>query len=150
MTVKKSQSKPVSAPKTSSDVGRLKRLFNSLVAQVDDGHFTNAIKTCNKSISVVLTLVRLIDNLIPLVLAVQADDPDALQTKLFLLLQTDQYKPALALMDASTDVDYTFERAYALYRLQNEADAMKLLTEMKQEHRGMLHLEAQLVRPWVC
>lgn len=97
-----------------------------------------------------LTLVRLIDNLIPLVLAVQADDPDALQTKLFLLLQTDQYKPALALMDASTDVDYTFERAYALYRLQNEADAMKLLTEMKQEHRGMLHLEAQLVRPWVC
>jgi signal recognition particle subunit SRP72 len=28
---------------------RLKRLFTSLCAQVDGGHFTNAIRTCNKS-----------------------------------------------------------------------------------------------------
>ena len=28
---------------------RLKRLFTSLCAQIDGGHFANAIKTCDKS-----------------------------------------------------------------------------------------------------
>lgn len=30
---------------------RLKRLFTSLCAQIDGGHFKNAIKTCDKSLS---------------------------------------------------------------------------------------------------
>jgi signal recognition particle subunit SRP72 len=29
---------------------RLKRLFTSLCAQIDGGHFNNAIKTCEKSV----------------------------------------------------------------------------------------------------
>jgi signal recognition particle subunit SRP72 len=29
---------------------RLKKLFTSLCAQIDGGHFTNAIKTCDKSL----------------------------------------------------------------------------------------------------
>ena len=40
------------APKQPLPVAdRLKRLFTSLCAQIDGGHFANAIKTCDKSAS---------------------------------------------------------------------------------------------------
>ena len=85
-------------------------------------------------------------------------DRDALQTKLFLLLQTDQYAAALAMTELPSskeeeDGDYTFEKAYSLYRLHKEADASSALEELKAKSgegevdRGVLHLEAQLVRP---
>ena len=56
--------------------------------------------------------------------------------------------------DADTDTegdDYTFEKAYSLYRLHREADASQALQEIKgkgevEVDRGVLHLEAQLVR----
>ncbi|KAH7908266.1 hypothetical protein BJ138DRAFT_1103640 [Hygrophoropsis aurantiaca] len=109
---------------------RLKRLFASLCAQIDGGHFTNAIKTCNK------------------ILRVEPADKDALQTKLFLLLQTEQYETALPLIKHDSDnPENLFERAYALYRLHHEPEADSALSEIKQtekEHRGVLHLEAQL------
>ncbi|KAG1738192.1 hypothetical protein EDB19DRAFT_1895679 [Suillus lakei] len=103
---------------------RLKRLFTSLCAQVDGGHFANAIRTCNKMIAT------------------------ALRTKLFLLLQTEQYDAALALI-AEINEQCSFERAYALYRLQREEDATQVLKEIKNngkeaEQRGVMHLEAQL------
>ena len=76
-------------------------------------------------------------------------DKDALQAKLFLLLQTEQYGPALALIANSTSgdgLDCTFEKAYALYRLHREEEAATALNEIKgSDHRGVLHLEAQLV-----
>lgn len=34
---------------------RLRRLFTSLCAQIEGGHFTNAIKTCDKSESAVIS-----------------------------------------------------------------------------------------------
>ncbi|KAG5653127.1 hypothetical protein H0H81_002194 [Sphagnurus paluster] len=106
---------------------RLKRLFTSLCAQIDGGHFNNAIKTCDK------------------ILRLEPADTDANQTKLFLLLQTEQYDAALSLIDSNEG--HEFERAYSLYRLQHEAEARDVLAEIKQgEHadRGIVHLEAQL------
>lgn len=77
---------------------------------------------------------------------------DAGQTKLFLLLQTEQYDTALSLINSDgVDNDHAFEQAYSLYRLQHEAEARKALEAIKEEKddsdRGVVHLEAQLVRP---
>ncbi|KAG2122333.1 hypothetical protein DEU56DRAFT_832243 [Suillus clintonianus] len=109
---------------------RLKRLFTSLCAQIDGGHFANAIRTCNK------------------ILRLDPNDRDALRTKLFLLLQTEQYDTALALI-AEINEQCSFERAYALYRVHQEEDAAQVLKEIKSsgkdtEQRGAMHLEAQL------
>ncbi|KAI0250041.1 hypothetical protein BJV78DRAFT_617124 [Lactifluus subvellereus] len=107
---------------------RVQRLFTSLCAQIDGSHFTNAIKTCDK----VLRLVP--------------DDKDAKQTKLFLLLQTERYGDALALLQHSKESS-AFELAYSLYRLQRLDEAAHLIDGIKQrqdQNRGALHLEAQL------
>jgi signal recognition particle subunit SRP72 len=77
-------------------------------------------------------------------------DNDAIQTKLFLLLQTEQYNPALVLIDAGDNTArHAFEQAYSHYRLQHEAEAEDILRAIKEEKgdedRGLLHLEAQLV-----
>ena len=80
------------------------------------------------------------------VLRLAPADEDALQTKLFLLLQTEQYAAALALVDA--DDGRAYEKAYSLYRLQHESDAGDILREVKAkdpEDRGAVHLEAQMV-----
>lgn len=72
-----------------------------------------------------------------------------MQTKLFLLLQTEQYSAALTLTD-STDHAFEFGRSYALYRLHREHEAAAVLDEIKSTagmSRGVNHLEAQLVRP---
>ena len=74
---------------------------------------------------------------------------DARQTKLFLLLQTEQYNEALNLIDSDADQSqHSYERAYSLYRLQRESDARDILDTIKQENgendRGVVHLEAQL------
>ncbi|KAI0764298.1 hypothetical protein BD413DRAFT_576739 [Trametes elegans] len=118
-----------SAPKQPLPVAdRLKRLFTSLCAQIDGGHFANAIKTCDK------------------ILRLDPRDADALQTKLFLLLQTDQYAAALAVIDVGGE--HAFEKAYSLYRLHREEEASQVLANLKAQNgegdRGLLHLEAQL------
>jgi hypothetical protein len=82
------------------------------------------------------------------VLRLEPSDKDALQTKLFLLLQTEQYSTALTLAD-STEHAFEFGRAYALYRLHREHEAAAVLDEIKSTaglNRGVNHLEAQLVR----
>lgn len=85
------------------------------------------------------------------VLRFHPGDADALQTKLFLLFQTEQYDAALSLIAESTtedSPDYTFEEAYAMYRLHKEVEAATALGKIKgsgKDHRGVLHLEAQLV-----
>ena len=99
------------------------------------------------------------------VLRLDPHDADAHQTKLFLLLQTDQYAAALAMTQAPTSLpnesstetegegsDRAFERAYSLYRLHREEEATGVLDDLKAKSgeeevdRGVLHLEAQLVR----
>ncbi|KAI0692154.1 hypothetical protein BC835DRAFT_1278223 [Cytidiella melzeri] len=121
--------KQKAAPKQPlSTAERLKRLFNSLCAQIDGGHFSNALKTCDK------------------ILRLDPQDKDALQTKLFLLLQTEQYSTALAMIDA--DDTYAFEKAYSLYRTNHESGAREALEISKrqkgEDERGAMHLEAQL------
>ncbi|KAF8959983.1 hypothetical protein BDZ97DRAFT_1906063 [Flammula alnicola] len=110
---------------------RLKRLFTSLCAQIDGGHFGNAVKTCDK------------------ILRLEPKDVDARQTKLFLLLQTEQYNAALSFIDSDDDTNHhAYERAYSLYRLQRESEAKEILEVIKEEKgeddRGIVHLEAQL------
>lgn len=108
---------------------RLIRLFTTLCAQIDGGHFINAIKTCHK------------------ILRLDPTDADALQTKLFLLLQTEQYEAALSLIGDDTLDHRAFEKAYALYRFHKEEEASNVLQELKQTQkgqRGVLHLDAQL------
>jgi signal recognition particle subunit SRP72 len=90
------------------------------------------------------------DNLLFLsqVLRLVPDDNDARQTKLFLLLQTERYSDALALLGAANQSS-VFERAYSSYRLQHLDEAARLLDgikERREQDRGALHLEAQLVR----
>ncbi|KAF7974660.1 hypothetical protein HWV62_11548 [Athelia sp. TMB] len=110
---------------------RLKRLFTSLCAQIDGGHFVNAVKTCDK------------------ILRLAPGDKDALQTKLFLLLQTEQYDAALSLIASGNDEKHIYAKTYSLYRLQREAEATEGLDALKAEddedlERGAIHLEAQL------
>ncbi|KAI6100615.1 hypothetical protein F5141DRAFT_1190338 [Pisolithus sp. B1] len=108
---------------------RLRRLFTTLCAQIDGGHFLNAIKTCHK------------------ILRLDHTDADALQTKLFLFLQTEQYEAALSLIGDNTSDHRAFEKAYALYRFHKEEEASSVLQELKQTRkgqRGVLHLDAQL------
>jgi len=79
-------------------------------------------------------------------LRLKPKDQDARQTKIFLLLQTEQYLEALSLIGDSKQ--NTFERAYTLYRLQREDDAREILEEMRkqgEDDRRIFHLEAQLV-----
>lgn len=83
------------------------------------------------------------------VLRLDPSDRDALRTKLFLLLQTEQYDAALALI-VGINEERSFERAYALYRLHREEESVQVLKEIKSngreaEQRGVMHLEAQLV-----
>ena len=82
------------------------------------------------------------------VLRLEPADEDALQTKLFLLLQTEQYAAALTLTD-SAEHAFDFGRAYSLYRLHREHEASAVLEEIKStvgSNRGVNHLQAQLVR----
>jgi hypothetical protein len=87
------------------------------------------------------------------VIRLEPNDHDALQTKLFLLLQKEQYDAALALINnLENATKYSFEKAYSLYRLHRESEAEAMLADIKareravDESRGVTHLEAQLVR----
>ncbi|KAI0705263.1 hypothetical protein C8T65DRAFT_652783 [Cerioporus squamosus] len=124
---------------------RLQRLFTSLCAQLTAG----TLRTQSRRATRVL-------------LRLDPHDGDALQTKLFLLLQTDQYAAALAMTQAPAGLpssddeedreEHLFEKAYSLYRLHREEEAtevLKSVKEMSEEageevDRGVLHLEAQL------
>lgn len=84
------------------------------------------------------------------VLGIYPDDVDALSTKLFLLLQTDQHEAALVVIDGEKDESkFAFERAYALYRSHEDTEAQEVIKTIKEQNaddRGLAHLEAQLVR----
>ncbi|KAJ3865088.1 hypothetical protein EV359DRAFT_72647 [Lentinula novae-zelandiae] len=119
---------------------RIKRLYASLVAQVDGGHWKGAERTCDK------------------ILRIDQTDVDARQTKLFIYLQKEEYRKALELIDEEPPSNAEskpnlFEKAYTLYRLKREADAEAILVEIKsheeieadeEQERGVMHLEAQL------
>lgn len=127
------------AGKQLSTAERLRRLFTSLCAQIDGGHLLNAIKTCDKSMFFFFSFFLEPALNYQQVLRIDPADPDAQKTKLFLLLQTEQYDTALPLIDAD---NHRFELAYALYRLQREDEALHVLGA--QRDRASLHLLAQI------
>lgn len=131
------------APLSTTD--RSQRLFTSLCAQIDGGHFRNAVKTCDKSMLCFQVGCHSLTRIS--VLSLDSSDKDALQAKIYLLLQTERYAEALSLLDTRGSLDI-YERAYTLYRLQRENEARDVLEKVKEkgeDDRGTVHLEAQLV-----
>jgi signal recognition particle subunit SRP72 len=134
---------------------RVQRHFKSLVAQIDGGHISNAIKTCDTSMLIIAFADSPTGSNIYPVLRLQPTDADALQTKLSLLLHNEQYLAALALSETLLEGEehasfqVLFGKAYALYRLTREqeaADVVKIIKpEGGHEERGVLHMEAQIV-----
>lgn len=82
------------------------------------------------------------------VLALDPDDQDALQTKVWLLFKTNAYTQALDVTQSRPN-EFHFERAYALYRLQRETEAAEVLTRLGdglgESHRAAALLQAQIV-----
>ncbi|KAI9638379.1 uncharacterized protein MKK02DRAFT_36142 [Dioszegia hungarica] len=108
---------------------RLPKLYHGLTDQVDGGHFQNAIKSCRK------------------ILALDPSSVPAFQTLLFLHLHTDEYASALALLDnppTGSVSTLEFERAYCLYRLHREKEALEVLRTIGTQGRKEDHLEAQI------
>jgi signal recognition particle subunit SRP72 len=142
--------------------GRIYHLHRSLVDQINGGYLTNGIKTCHK----ILSLLSGED--VPEELKIELDGEsitaskqeiksNALQTLLFLLLQTDQYNLALETIESASHSDkLEFEKAYCLYRLHEEERARELVEKLRlteggsvgleqESARRLAHLEAQVV-----
>ena len=82
------------------------------------------------------------------VLALDQTSVPALQTLLFLHLHEDEYASALALLDKTptgSSLSLEFERAYCLYRLHREKEALEVLQTITSQGRKEDHLEAQIV-----
>ncbi|QRW25297.1 SRP72 domain protein [Rhizoctonia solani] len=103
---------PAASKKPKPAEVRIKQLFASLCAQIDGAHLTNAIKTF---------------------LRLTPDDADVIQTKLFLLLQTDQYARALEIVETVSGGSDSrqLEKAYLLYRLHKEKEAKAVVDQAK-------------------
>ncbi|ODN84734.1 hypothetical protein, variant 1 [Cryptococcus amylolentus CBS 6039] len=104
---------------------RLPRLYRSLSDQINEGYFENAVKTCKK------------------ILNLDAASETAFQTLLFLYLQIDEYSAALKLIEDSKK-PHPFERAYCLYRLHRESEALTALEGLEEEGKKVEHLRAQI------
>lgn len=97
--------------------------------------------------------MRVVDVIFQPVLRLVPDDKDALDSKLFLLIQTDQYEAALELikeLPGPSDSSHLFEQAYLLYRLQKEDEAAEMVKRAQEageydEPRALSNLEAQIV-----
>lgn len=81
------------------------------------------------------------------VLSLDPKSTSAFQTLLFLHLHTDDYASALTTLDSSDMASaLVFERAYCLYRLHREKEALDVLQKTGGSGRKEKHLEAQIVR----
>jgi hypothetical protein len=118
------------------------RRLTAVISQTRSRHATNVCASPSLPIYLIISPFH------SQVLRLVPDDDDAGQTKLFLLLQTERYSDALALLGAANQSS-VFERAYSSYRLQHLDEAARLLggiKEIREQDRGASHLEAQLVR----
>jgi signal recognition particle subunit SRP72 len=143
--------------------GRIHHLHRSLVDQINAGHLTNGIKTCQKILSLlsdekdVPEEIKIEVEGETITATKQEIKTNALQTLLFLLLQTDQYDIAMETIESASQSDkLDFEKAYCLYRLHEEEKAKELVEKLRAteggsvglEHesaRRLAHLEAQIV-----
>lgn len=132
--------------------GRIHHLHRSLVDQINGGYLTNGIKTCQK----ILSLLSGKD--VPEELKIELEGEsitaskqeiksNALQTLLFLLLQTDQYNLALETIESASHSDkLEFEKAYCLYRLHEEERARELVEKLRLTEGGSVSLEQESAR----
>ncbi|KZT41894.1 hypothetical protein SISSUDRAFT_1016755 [Sistotremastrum suecicum HHB10207 ss-3] len=144
-TSKKGPAKKVVPPED-----KIKKHFTSLLAQIEGGHYKNAVRTCDK------------------ILRISPGDVDALEAKIYLLLQSEEYEAALELISTPANApakaggkekekgkegEYEYEKAYSLYRLHREDSALSILSSLKSESkssdanevdRGVMHLDAQV------
>jgi signal recognition particle subunit SRP72 len=81
------------------------------------------------------------------VLRLDANSLPAFQTLLFLHLQIDDYAAALELVSSPPEGagELQFEKAYCLYRLHREAEALEGLDKIGSKGRKEQHLDAQIV-----
>jgi hypothetical protein len=95
--------------------------------------------------------IRLLSLTIP-VLTLEPTSLPAFQTLLFLHLHTDDYPAAIELLvdPPSTASSLDFERAYCLYRLHREKEALAVLEGLTDRGRKVEHLEAQIVSCASC
>ncbi|PVG00414.1 hypothetical protein CPB86DRAFT_782756 [Serendipita vermifera] len=123
-TKKGKYAKAAAKPALTTDQ-RQKKYYGSLCDQIEGDHLENALRTTNK------------------LLALDPSDSDAIQVQLFLLLKASKYEEALKRTEKDPE-QFKFERAYALYRLQQEKEAEELLQQADQEDRAVALLQAQI------
>lgn len=133
--------------------GRIHHLHRSLVDQINAGHLTNGIKTCQKILSLlsngtdVPDEIKIDINGESITTSKQEIKTNALQTLLFLLLQTDQYDLALETIESASQSDkLDFEKAYCLYRLHEEEKARELVEKLRATEGGSVGLEQESAR----
>ena len=78
------------------------------------------------------------------ILEVSPGDQDASLTKVVALIELSHFDEALALLDSTpeTSTDRRFERAYCLYQLNRESEALAILSPIPKSE--MLPKECQL------
>jgi hypothetical protein len=133
--------------------GRIHHLHRSLVDQINAGHLTNGIKTCQKILSLLSSGTEVPDEIKidingeSITSSKQEIKTNALQTLLFLLLQTDQYDLALETIESASQSDkLDFEKAYCLYRLHEEEKARELVEKLRATEGGSVGLEQESAR----
>ena len=133
--------------------GRIHHLHRSLVDQINAGHLTNGIKTCRKILSLLSNEKGLPEEIKieiegqTITSSKQEIKTNALQTLLFLLLQTDQYDVALDTIESASQSDkLDFEKAYCLYRLHEEEKAKELVEKLRATEGGSVGLEQESAR----
>ena len=133
--------------------GRIHHLHRSLVDQINTGHLTNGIKTCRKILSLLSNEKGLPEEIKieiegqTITSSKQEIKTNALQTLLFLLLQTDQYDVALDTIESASQSDkLDFEKAYCLYRLHEEEKAKELVEKLRATEGGSVGLEQESAR----
>lgn len=142
------------APKPARPIaGRIHHLHRSLVDQINAGHLTNGIKTCQKIISLLSEGKDVPDEIVievdgeTITTSKQEVKTNTLQTLLFLLLQTDQYDRALETIESASQSDkLEFEKAYCLYRLHEEEKAKELVEKLRATEGGSVGLEQESAR----
>lgn len=87
------------------------------------------------------------ERLTRVVLTLDPKSIPAFQTLLFLCLQTDDYTTALDIVSnpPAGAGSLEFERAYCLYRLHREKEALAIVEKLDDRGRRVDHLEAQIV-----
>ncbi|GMI90205.1 hypothetical protein like AT1G67680 [Hibiscus trionum] len=103
-------------------------LFTSLNRHIQRSEFTQAVKVANQ------------------VLSVAPGDEDAVRCKVVALIKADKIEDALSAIQSAQKVsfDFSFYKAYCLYRQNKLDEALELLEKQDKTQSGML-LESQIL-----